>query len=88
MPGAHPDQIDINFENGVLTINGRVEKRLPEGASVLHCEYGVGDFFRSFQLGETIDPERITAEYKDGVLTVHLPKTEAAKPRKISVRTQ
>ena len=49
-------------------------------------EYEVGDFFRAFQIGETIDASKISAEFKNGVLTVRLPKVEAVKPRKIAVR--
>jgi HSP20 family protein len=50
-------------------------------------EYGVGDFYRTFKVSEQIDSTRISAEYHDGVLTIHLPKVEAAKPRKISVQS-
>lgn len=85
MPGTRPDQIDINFKEGALTILGRVEERQP-GKDYLLREYGVGDFYRVFQVSEDIDPSRITAEYKDGVLTIHLPKAERAKARKIQVQ--
>jgi len=88
MPGADPDQIDVNFESGTLSIHGKVRERLPENTSFLLREYGIGDFYREFRVGEVIDSSRITAEYIDGVLTLHLPKVEAAKPRKISVKTR
>ena len=48
-------------------------------------EYGVGDYYRTFQVSEAIDAEKISADYADGVLTLHLPKAEALKPRKIAV---
>jgi HSP20 family protein len=48
-------------------------------------EYDVGDFYRAFSISEVIDAEKINAELKHGVLTVHLPKTEAARPKRISV---
>lgn len=87
MPGLEGDDVDINFENGELTIHGRVKPRQPAGASCLLEEYGVGDFFRAFQVSEKVDAMRIAAEYSQGVLTLHLPKVEAARARKISVRT-
>ncbi len=49
-------------------------------------EYGVGDFYRTFRVSEQIDASRIEAEYADGVLKLHLPKVEAVKPRKITVK--
>ena|SRR5687768_7622298 len=87
MPGTSPDDIDVRFENGTLTLYGRVKERQMETAEHLLREYGIGDFYRTFQVNETIDAERISAEYRDGVLTLHLPKVEAAKPRKIQVST-
>ncbi|UCF20768.1 MAG: Hsp20/alpha crystallin family protein [Gemmatimonadota bacterium] len=87
MPGACDDDIDIRFENAGLTIFGRTTDRQPEETDYLSREFAVGDFVRSFQVSENIDIGRISAEYTDGVLTLHLPKTEKAKPRRISVKT-
>jgi HSP20 family protein len=86
MPGTRPEDIDIKFDNGVLTIYGKVEPRQPEDTDYLICEYGIGDFYRAFEVSEAVDPERINAEYQDGVLVLHLPKVERAKARKIEVR--
>ena len=88
MPGVRSEDIDIQYENGLLSIQGRVQPRQrADCAGFLSCEYGVGDFERSFQIGEGIDASRIQAECSAGVLTLHLPKTEAVKPRKIAVKT-
>ena len=86
MPGVSSDSIDVHFEKGELFIHGRVEDRQKEGHKSLLREYGVGDFYRVFTISEEIDAERISAEYKDGVLTLHLPKVDAVKPRKIEVK--
>ena len=86
LPGASSDSIDIDFEDGVLTIQGQVRPRYDEKMNFLLYEYGVGDFHRTFRVSEQVDAGRIHAEYKDGVLTIHLPKVEAAKPRKIQVQ--
>lgn len=86
VPGARSDEIDINFEDGQLTVRARVRERHPESTRFLVQEYGVGDFYRTFRVSEQIDASRIAAEYAEGVLTLHLPKVEAAKPRKITVR--
>src|SRR5262245_4519099 len=88
VPGAKSDQIDINFEDGALTIHARVAGRQESQGSYLRNEYGVGDFYRTFRVSEQIDATRISAEYADGVLTLHLPKVEAIKPRKIKVKSK
>ena len=84
LPGVRPDDLDIRFENGELVLVGRCAPR-NENASFMLNEYGIGDFYRAFAMSETIDSTRIAAELKNGVLTVHLPKTERAKPKRIAV---
>jgi len=86
MPGVKSDSVDIHFENGELYLHGHVGDRQPGDQRYLLREYGVGDFYRVFQISEQIDAEKITAEYHAGVLTVRLPKVEAVKPRKILVK--
>lgn len=86
MPGCDPASIDVQYESGSLTIQGRVPPRSPGGA-LRHREYEVGDFLRRFNVTETIDVEKISADYASGVLTLSLPKLEAAKPRSIPVRS-
>jgi HSP20 family protein len=85
IPGAKCDDIDVNFEDGTLAIHVRVPQRRSDGVSFLRQEYGVGDYYRTFRVSEQIDATRISANYKDGVLALHLPKLEAVKPRKIQV---
>jgi HSP20 family protein len=86
VPGAAADGVDIRFEDGMLSIHAKVPPRNPD-VNLLVREYGVGDFFREFRVNETIDTSKITADLKDGVLVLHLPKVEAVKPRKISVKS-
>jgi len=88
MPGAKNDQIDIQFEDGSLTIHARVPDRHESQGPYLRKEYGVGDYYRTFRVSEHIDASRISAEYSAGVLMLQLPKTEAVKPRKIQVQTR
>lgn len=86
LPGVKSNAIDIDFEDGVLTIQGKVEPRYGENVNFLLREYGLGDFHRTFRVSEEVNAAGIHAECADGVLTVHLPKAEAAKPRKIEVK--
>ena len=87
MPGVKGGDVDIRFENGELSIHGTVNDRQCEGTRQLVHEYGTGYYYRTFEISEAIDAERISAEYKDGVLSLLLPKVEAVKPRKIAVKT-
>ncbi len=86
MPGVSANDVDIHFENGTLTIDGRVTRTGPADRAFLLHEYGVGGFHRSFQVSDLIDAERITAQYRDGVLLITLPKSPASRPRKIEVK--
>ena len=85
MPGVKSNEIDIEFKEGSLTIRGPVANRRPDEAKKLWQEYGVGEYRRTFRVGDAVDASRITAEYADGVLRLRLPKAEAVLPRKIQV---
>ena len=88
MPGTKTEDIDVRFEGGVLALHGKVTPRQHGSASPIAQEYGVGNYYRAFEVSETVDASGITAEYSDGVLTLHLPKAEKAKARKIEVRSK
>jgi HSP20 family protein len=85
VPGVSPEGVDLRFERGELILQGRVPRRQRPG-QVLINEYEEGDFYRVFQIHESIDSTRIEAECKNGQLIVHLPKVEAAKPKQVQVR--
>jgi HSP20 family protein len=86
LPDMTPQDIDINIENLVLTIKG--EKKVASDVKeeqFHHVERRYGTFTRSFSLPQTVDPSRVSAECRQGVLTVRLPLREDAKPRSIKV---
>jgi HSP20 family protein len=85
VPGVRPEDVDLHYEQGELTLRARVRPRA-EGKRLLLQEFEEDDFYRAFRIHESIDAGRISAECKNGVLAVHLPKAEAAKPRQISVK--
>ncbi len=86
LPGVRPDDLEVRFEKGELTVHGKVSGRR-ENSEALYREYGVGDFYRTFTVTESVDAAAISAELKNGVLTLHLPKSEAAKPRRVPIQT-
>ncbi|MCK9274282.1 MAG: Hsp20/alpha crystallin family protein [Syntrophales bacterium] len=88
MPGVDTRGIDINLENDVLTIKGTVEAPLRKNYRLIHAEYNMGDYRRSFTLTDVIDHKKIEASAKNGVLRLKLPKAEKAKPKKISVKAE
>ena len=84
MPGADPEQIDVSVESGILSIQARVQPRT-QGAEAVLREYGVGDFHRRFEIDDSIESDKINAEYHDGSLTIRLPKAPPARRRRIPV---
>lgn len=87
LPGMKKEDIDVRVENNVLTIRGKKEQRdevTEEG--YFRSERHYGAFSRSFSLPTTVEPSKIAAQYKDGVLTLSIPKAEEAKPRQIEVK--
>jgi HSP20 family protein len=87
MPGALPHDIDLRYEQGELTLRGKVKPREPRG-TLIFGEYDVGDFYRVFQVHESIDAAKIAAEFKNGVLVVHLPKQQALQPKQVPIKVQ
>jgi HSP20 family protein len=87
LAGVEPKDVDIRFENGVLTLRGERKLDREEKRENYHrVERSYGTFTRSFTLPGTVDAEKIRAESKNGVLTVALPKKAEAKPRAIQVK--
>ena len=87
LPGVKSEDLDIRFEDGELMLLGRVAPR-HENITFIDGEYGIGDFSRTFLVDEAVDADKINAELRNGVLTLHLPKSEQVKPRRISVKSE
>ena len=86
LPGMKKEDIDVRVENNVLTIRGKKERNEEvKDEGYFRTERSYGAFSRSFSLPTTVDISKIVAEYKEGVLTLSLPKAEEAKPRQIDV---
>jgi len=85
IPGANAAGIEVTFEDGVLTMHATVPPREQPGRPIRQ-EYGIGNYRRSFRLGEGFDASQITADYARGVLTVRVPRLAAVRPRKVEVR--
>lgn len=86
LPGVSLDTLELQVQDNKLTLFGRMIPCVPEDARLLHQEYSVGDFLRSFILSDEVDHERISAKLNNGVLEVLLPKAPKAEPRRIQVR--
>ncbi|MFD7282290.1 Hsp20/alpha crystallin family protein [Streptomyces sp. NPDC059862] len=83
--GVDPETIDLDVERNVLTVKTERHPSAGETAEVLIAERPTGSFSRQFFLGETLDTERVDAAYDAGVLRLHVPIAEQAKPRKIAI---
>jgi HSP20 family protein len=87
LPDVNKDDVKVTVENGVLTISGERKFEKEEKNKRYHrIERAYGTFVRSFSLPDDADSNGVKAEFKDGILTVHLPKNESAKPRQIEVK--
>jgi HSP20 family protein len=88
MPGVRAENIEININANELTVSGqRSMDELPAGARYLRRERNFGKFTRTIQLPFAVDAEKVEAKFKNGVLTVTLPKAEAEKPKRISIKS-
>jgi HSP20 family protein len=89
LPELNKQDVKVSVENGELTISGERKAQKEEKGKKFHrIERSYGSFVRSFTLPETVSANKVTAEFKEGVLSVHLPKDEQAKPRTIEVKVQ
>ena len=85
LPGVDAESIDLTVEKNVLTVSAERRWQPGDGAEVVATERPQGSFSRQLFLGDGLDPERIDAQYDNGVLTVTIPVAEQAKPRKIEI---
>lgn len=86
LPGVSRDDIEVKVENGVLSLRGEKRQEKETGTDAAHrVERVYGTFHRSFTLPSSVDADKVQAHYKDGVLTLVLPKAEQARPRKITI---
>ena len=87
LPGIDPESIDVSVDRGVLNVKASRNEEYTEGEKPVIRERVMGSYVRRVRLSDAVDAENIEAGYTDGVLTVHVPVAETAKPRKIEVRS-
>lgn len=85
MPGVSRDRLDIKIDGNSLAIEGEAAIEMPQGMEALYADISTTRFRRGFTLSNELDAEKISAEMKDGVLTLHLPKRAELQPRRIQV---
>jgi len=89
LPGMKKEDIEIQLHDGVLTLSGeRKQEKKFEGSDIHRSERFVGKFQRTLTLPSQVDVDKVKASYQDGILTVTLPKSEAAKPKQIQIKTR
>jgi HSP20 family protein len=85
LPGVDKDALQIQAKENTIRISGRKTVSYPDGVSVHRRERSVGEFDRTLSMPVQIDPDGITAEYRDGILALYLPRSERDKPRTIKI---
>jgi len=86
LPGVSRDKLNIHVEGDTLTVDGALELNVPEGMEAIHAEVELPRFRRVFTLSRDLDGEKVAAEFRQGVLTLRIPKAAHAQPRKINVK--
>src|SRR3712207_1622403 len=85
LPGVDPESIDLTVERNVLSVKAQRQRQQKEGVDTVISERPMGTFSRQLFLGDTLDTDKLEATYENGVLTLRIPVSDRAKPRKISV---
>lgn len=87
LPEVKKDDVKVTVQDGILTITGERKSEKEEKGKKFHrVEWAYGSFSRSFTLPDDADAEKVAGDFKDGVLKVHVPKSEKAKPKKVEVK--
>ncbi len=87
LPGIRPEDVQINFHNGMLTISGETRREAKEGRRPVHQELAYGRFARQVALPTEVDVDKAEANYRDGILEITLPKSERTRPRTIQIKS-
>ncbi len=87
LPGATEQHLNVQLEDNVLSLYAKIDSPVPEGTQLLHEEYRLGDYRRSFILSDEVDRDRITAELRNGVLRLFLPKAQCSRTRRIEIKS-
>ncbi len=87
LPGVKPEEVDITMEGNALTLAGDTSATVPDREGLLLQEIRRGRFIRTLTLPEGLEPDKATATFEDGVLTLRIPKAEEVKPRQIKITT-
>ena len=85
-PGVDEQRINVTVHDDTLAIEGELKFQMPEGAQAIWQEFGPARFRRSLRLGSAVDPSKVEATYRNGILFVTMPKAEHAKPRQVQVQ--
>lgn len=84
IPGACKETLDVNVEKGILTINAQVSHAMP--GQPIYTEFELAPYYRQFSIPETLDHQKAKADFTNGILTLLIPRAEAARPRRIEVK--